>query len=154
MKIPLLFLTAALLLLTTSAFGQDVLPEGTRVRVKVEGRPPLIATLRTISADSIWLIDTGGQHRTLARQNAELERSLGKHTRFWHHFGVSIMVTALGGGLLSALTFDECDQCIVAPDSRGEAFVWGFVAGGAIGVPVGALMGALAKVERWEQVRD
>lgn len=154
MKIPLVVVTAALLVLTPSAFAQEVLPEGTRVRVKVGGSPPLIATLRTISADSIWLIDADGKERSLARQNAELERSLGTHTRFWHHFGVSIMVTALGGGLLSALTFDECDQCIVAPDSRGEAFVWGFIAGGAIGVPIGVVLGALAKVERWEPVPD
>jgi hypothetical protein len=157
MKAQLTILLTALLLLTTQASAQDGPSEGTRVRIRQKDHPLRIGTLRSLSADSVSWLDSSGTQYVLARQNLELERSLGKRPRFWKHLGITMLGGAVAGGLISAMTWSECESteflgCLLVPESRGEAAGYGVLAGAAIGLPIGAIIGAAVKVERWEPV--
>lgn len=144
--------TAALLLWGSSLSAQEPLPDGARVRIMQKQQGRWIGTLRSMSRDSVTVADTVGRVYVLPRQDISLERSRGPGTRFWKHFGLSMAAAGALGGLISAATWSECDDCWIYPQSRVEAFGWGFLAGGAIGVPIGVIVGAAVKVERWELV--
>jgi hypothetical protein len=132
--------------------AQQALPDGARVRVTQKQQGRVIGMLRSMSRDSISMVDSAGKEYVLARQDIAMEQSRGRGTHFWKHFGLSILAAGSVGGLISAATWSECSSCWIYPESRAEAFGWGFLAGGAIGVPVGVIMGAVVKVERWEFV--
>ena len=148
---------AALLLSGTTALAQQHALDGARVRVLQKQHVAVTGLLRSISADSISVVDSAGKEHVLPRQDAALERSLGKHTKFWKHMGLTMGIAAGVGGLISAASWSECNDtgflaCFLEPESRSEAFAWGVAAGAVVGVPVGALLGAVVKVERWERV--
>lgn len=93
-----------------------------------------------------------GTERPLSRADLRLERSLGKKGNFGKHFAIATGGIAVAGGLLSALTWNECPECWIHPESRPEAFVWGLAAGGLVGLPIGVSAGLAIKVERWTPV--
>lgn len=148
-----LWLGAALLLVPLSAGAQKLPEPGARVRVLIEKRTLAVGTLQSVAADSIIIVDAAGTERTLSRAQVRLERSLGKQGNFAKHFAITAGSIAVAGGLLSSLTWSECGNCFIAPQSRSEAFLWGLAAGGIIGVPLGVIAGLAIKVERWEPVR-
>jgi hypothetical protein len=114
--------------------SQEPLEAGARVRVAIQQRNPMIATFSAWSADTIQLTMVGGAQVKLAMANIiGLEKSVGRETHFWKHFAIGVSATALAVGLVSAAT-------------------WTGVAGVVIGVPIGALAGAVIKRERWQQV--
>jgi hypothetical protein len=138
--------------------SQEPLEAGARVRVAIPQRNPMIATFSAWSADTIQLTMVGGAQVKLAMANIiGLEKSVGRETHFWKHFAIGVSATGLAVGLVSAATWTPCRQtgpfaCLFTTGSRGEAFALGGVAGVVIGVPIGALAGALIKRERWQQV--
>ena len=147
-----LLLGAALLFVSPPAVAQELPEPGTRVRALSEKRTLAIGTLQSVAADSITIVDAAGTERALSRADVRLERSLGKKGNFAKHFAITAGSIAVAGGLLSAMTWSECSDCFIAPDSRPEAFLWGLAAGGLIGVPLGVIAGLVIKVERWAPV--
>jgi len=144
-----------MLLSPIAAFAQEPPTLETRVRVTQSSGLVTVGTLRSLSADSIVFIDPQGKPTGLALQNVALERSIGRTGRFWKTFGITVAAGAAVGGLISAATWEQCESdaflgCFMVPASRGEAGILGVLAGGVIGIPVGALLGAVIKVERWE----
>ncbi len=152
-------LVFAVLLAPGLATAQGPLAEGARIRIKQPPKVVWVGTLHALSTDSVAFVDAYGKRFSLARHNIEIERSIGRTRNFWKHFGLTIGGGAVVGGLLSAITWTECRDtgflsCFLVPESRAEAFGYGFLAGGVVGVPVGVLLGSLVKVERWEKVSD
>ena len=150
----------AILFSSQVAFAQEPelkqapVPE-TRIRAKQQSGVVWVGTLRSLSADSVVFVDPNGRQTALALQNLELERSLGRTGNFWKTFGITVASAAVVGGLISAATWDECVSteflgCFMVPESRSEAALYGVAAGGVLAIPVGALLGALVKTERWE----
>jgi hypothetical protein len=146
-------------LLVTPELGiaQYPVPEGARIRVRQQPNLVWVGTLHALSADTVIFTDAQGQRYSLARQNIELERSIGRMQSFWKNFGLTVGGAAVAGGLVSAISWTECNDsgpfgCLLEPGSRGEAFGWGVIAGGLVGVPVGVLLGAVIKPERWVKV--
>ena len=141
---------AVLLAAPLPGMAQDVAAPETRVRVIGSDGTVAVGMLQELTADSIRIVDATQRTLTLAREGMMLERSLGRKTKFWKHFGIATAAVATGGALISALTWNECSSCWIYPESRPEAFAWGFAAGAAVGVPVGIIAGLAIKVERWE----
>lgn len=148
----LLVFAAALLWAPLPARAQELPEPGTRVRALIEKRTLAIGTLRSVAGDSIIIVDAAGTERALSRVHVRLERSLGKQGNFAKYFAITAGSIAVAGGLLSALTWNECLDCFIAPGSSEEAFLWGLAAGGLIGVPLGVIAGLTIKVERWTPV--
>jgi hypothetical protein len=150
-------LLVLILLAPQLAMAQHPVPEGARIRVRQPPSLIWVGTLQSLSPDTVTFIDGQGNRLSLARQNVELERSIGRTQSFWKHFGLTVGGAALTGGIISAVTWTECNEsglfgCFMEPASRGEAFGWGFVAGGLVAVPLGVLLGAVIKPERWIKV--
>jgi hypothetical protein len=100
-------------------------------------------------------VDSQGKPTGLALQNIALERSIGRTGRFWKTLGITAGSAAVVGGLISAATWEHCESdgfmsCFMVPASRAEAGILGVIAGGVIGLPLGAVLGAVIKTERWE----
>ena len=150
----------AILLFSPVAFAQEAPTKEapaaeTRVRVTQSSGLVSVGTLYSLSADSVVFVDQHGKPTGLALQNIELERSLGRSGNFWKTFGITVGSAAVIGGLISAATWEECFSddfmgCFMTPESRSEAAFYGVAAGGILAIPVGALLGALVKTERWE----
>jgi hypothetical protein len=86
-----------------------------------------------------------------------IERSLGERRRFARNLAITTGVGAGAGGLISAISWSPCREtgflaCMLHPESRGDAFAWGFVGGAMLGLPVGIIIGLAEKSERWELV--
>lgn len=81
---------------------------------------------------------------------ANLERYGGERRLGWKGFGITAGSLIAAGAIFGAITYEPCEGwCIMAPSSRGEAFAWGVVLGGIIGIPVGAVIGLKVKRAVW-----
>jgi hypothetical protein len=145
----------AMLLSPFAASAQAPRAPETRVRITQQSGLVTVGTLRALSPDSVIYLDRQGKPQGLALQNVELERSIGRTGRFWKTFGITVAAGAAAGGLISAATWEHCESdaffgCFMVPASRAEAGILGVLAGGVIGIPIGALLGAVIKVEGWE----
>jgi hypothetical protein len=76
------------------------------------------------------------------------------HSRsFGRTLPISMGVLGGMGGILGAVAFEPCPGgCWMGPNDRGGAFLWGFVAGAVVGIPVGLLFG-FQRREVWEEVQ-
>ena len=142
----------------TPASSQADVPHGTRVRVRHAGGRPMVGTLLVISGDSVRVRTVeAGDVALPAGSVIALDRSLGRGRRFWRNFGLTAMGIAASGGILGAVTYEPCEStgflsCLMAPDSHGDAFLYGAAFGSVIGIPVGALVGYAVESERWAPV--
>jgi hypothetical protein len=155
-----LLVTAIALALLGPAYiaAQDGPSIGDRVRLQQVDGTVLVGTVEGISMDELVLGSATTDSRTLSLGGIEsIERSLGEQRRFGRNLAISMGIAAGAGGLLSAVSWSPCREtgfmaCFLHPESRGQAFTWGFVAGGVIGLPVGVIVGLAAKGERWQPI--
>lgn len=83
----------------------------------------------------------------------KLERYGGEQPLGWKGFAITVVSLAAVGGAVSAFTYEPCEGfCILAPSSPGQAFAWGAVTGGIIGIPIGAVIGLKVKRDMWLDV--
>jgi hypothetical protein len=151
----LLLVTALAMTLLTPALGsaQTVPTVGDRIRVRQTDGRVTVGTVDRISADELVL---GGS--ALSMDGIEsIERSLGERRRFARNLAITTGVAAGAGGLISAMSWSPCREtgflaCMLHPESRGDAFAWGFVGGGILGLPLGIIIGLAEKDERWEPI--
>lgn len=126
---------------------------GDRVRVQQADGRMVVGTVERISPEEIVL---GGS--TLSLDGIEsIERSLGERRRFGRNLAITMGVAAGAGGLISAISWSPCREtgflaCMLHPESRSDAFAWGFAGGGIVGLPLGIIIGLAEKSERWEPV--
>lgn len=142
--------------------------EGERIRVhqaSVEGHALepnrvyeqwRIATglVQTVSPSEIRLLNASGTEMVIPRDEiAWIERSLGRHRMFVRNLLVTAVTTGLVVGTLSAVTWTPCQSWCFDGNSPAGAFALGFVmGGGVIGVPLGIIIGSVARPERWERL--
>jgi hypothetical protein len=139
------------------ALGQAVPSQGDRVRIsRVDGTVET-GIFQSASAQGVQLRPVLGSTRpAISLEEIELmERDLGRHSRFWRNFGITVGASIVGIAMLAATTWEPCVStqpfgCLLAPQSRSEAVGMGALAGLVIGLPIGTLVGSAVKYERWE----
>jgi len=158
MKKVLVTAIALALLAPASGSAQDGPSIGDRVRVQQADGTVLVGTVEGISADEIVLGSSTADSQALSLEGIEsIERSLGDQRRFGKNLAITMGIAAGAGGLLSAISWSPCREtgflaCLLHPESRGDAFAWGFVGGGILGLPLGIIIGLAEKDERWERI--
>jgi hypothetical protein len=160
MKIMATLAVLALLAGAGAARAQSAPPVDQRVRITLRSGERLAGTVAVgEQADSVWaLTDATGYTRTVpAGSVVSVEHSRGRERRFIKYLMIGTLGSATAGGLLAAVTYTPCTEtgflaCFLHPASATEAFGWGFVGGGMIGVPVGVLTGLVVREEGWERV--
>lgn len=138
--------------------GAQVLEPGVRVRVTQANGIRHDGIFQGLEADSARITASRGAMVAIPLSDVRrLEVSTGRHRRFWKNFGLATAGAAALGAGISAATYEPCNDevlfgCLVSPSSRTEAFMWGAVAGGMIGVPVAVVVGAAVRQEQWAPV--
>lgn len=66
--------------------------------------------------------------------------------------GTGILFAGAVGGFMGAASWEPCESteflgCFLHPETRGEAFIWGAMAGAIVGGATGLLVGALGGAE-------
>jgi hypothetical protein len=141
----------------TDLLAQSIARVGDRVRVRDGAGEVFVGRVEAISPVEMVLVEPTGR-RTVAFDGVRrIERSSGVGRRFWRNFAITMGVTAGIGGVISAATWEPCREtdflgCLLYPESRGEAFGWGMVAGGVVGIPLGVIVGTAVQGERWQPV--
>ena len=140
----LLMAAAAPAAAQTGASWVPVISSGTRVRATIvdSPRPPLVGAFGGATADSLRLILTSSTSLSLeARSVAHLDVSEGRERGRWAVIGG--LVGGLAGGLIGAAALGDDN------DTTGLAAFAGFLAGSVLGLPTGAIVGAVYAPERW-----
>jgi len=120
---------------------------GTRVRIVAPSvaRDQLVGTIRATGKDTL-VLDVADRASPFALPFARvetLEVSRGRHSHTLQGLGVGFLI----GAVVGAAAGSSCEGDWVCPGPAGGALVLGVVAA----VP-GAVIGALARSERWESV--
>lgn len=150
-----------LLGLATPAAAQTPpdLEPGSRIRVVDQQGHETVGTLFLATADSL-IVETnqGAQRRGFDVSSVTaLQVSQGQYRRVARTTLITMGASGLVFGLSSAALYEPCHpkgwfDCMLAPDSRGEAFGWGLAVGAMIGLPAGLIAGLVAKHDRWADV--
>ena len=154
----ILFLMTLVVVLPSDASAQAVPSLGHRIRIKQVDGTVLTGRLATLSPETIqlWIGSDDLAEVPVARIEV-LETSLGRRRRFAKYYGITVAAASVVGGMIYALTWSPCTEtgwftCWPHPDSRGEAFGWGFAGGAIIGLPLGLIIGSKVREERWNPV--
>ncbi len=139
---------AAVLSLPLQVTAQIVEP-GERVRVRSADGGFTQGVVSSVSQTFIIIRpEAGGPDLEVSVTEASRIERHAPVRRFGRNFGLTLAVSAVGGGLLNALTWSPPGDFLVT--SRSEAFTMGFVIGGAIGLPLGVIIGLAARSPGWE----
>ncbi|GMV07417.1 MAG: hypothetical protein AMXMBFR53_36920 [Gemmatimonadota bacterium] len=146
----------ATLLVSAAASAQSLgdLQTGQRVRVTSGLRSRTVGFVQSQEAGSLALLDDDGMLRRFPlTEVARIELHKGTGRRFGRDLLVTMAVSAGAFGILSAATYEPCDGWFcIGPNSPGEAFMWGAVGGGILGIPVGVVVGLVSSHDRWIEV--
>ena len=147
---------------TLSAPALAQLQPADRVRILTVHGITLTGTVTGMSGDSIALtaVPGRGQANWVRRPDiAYLERSAGRYRKFGRNLALTTLSGAAIGGMIGAITWTECVSneflgCLMHPESRSDAVVFGAVVTGSLSVPIGILLGLAIQYERWEPALD
>jgi hypothetical protein len=155
MRRPIRLLIVLALATPTPGWAQVAADSGQRVRVHYGARKQAIGILESLAGERLMIRDTA-RHRDVVIPRSDItliERSLGHHRNFWESFLVTFVASTFTVGALMALTYSPCEGdfagCLFAPESTDQAFVFGLAGGAVLGLPLGLLVGAARKTERW-----
>jgi hypothetical protein len=154
-RIRLLVLVA--LVAPRTAWGQAPVAAGERVRVRYDNGS-LKGVLHEIAPTGLRLRTSEGDTTAVIDFNrvTGVERSVGRGRNFVKYFFLTVGASATVIGAISAMSWSPCTEtgflaCLMHPNTRGDAFVMGFVGGGVVGVPLGLILGLAAREEKWER---
>jgi len=152
-------MVAALLWIAPAALSaQGPLRPGDRVRVTQADGSEVTGTVQYVRDGDIRLLTVSQADRLLPSEGIRsVERSLGRERNFVENFVLSVVGGAAVGGLLGAVTWTPCNDtgfmaCFLHPSSRSEAFGFGMIVGGTLGVPIGLVLGLADRDDIWEPV--
>ena len=128
---------------------------GQRVRVRNSSTErPVVGTL--VSADSARIRVVDGRDTVdLAREWVRsVEVSTARHRHPLEGLGIGLAGGMTLGALLGAASYQPCEHkaafdCFLAPESRGQSAMFGAVVLGALGAPIGLLIGSLNQWDKW-----
>ena len=156
MKRARVVLVVVSVLLPVAGAAQLVPAEGQRVRVSRTDGKVVSGTVSFASSEEVRLI-AGRAGEELLIPQAEIrlmEESLGRQRNFAKNFGITLISASFGLAAVSAIAYEPCTEtgflaCFLEPTSRGEAALFGLIAGGALGLSAGLIVGFAAKSEKW-----
>ena len=135
--------------------AQGAVTAGQRVRVKNTYTPhPLVGTLVSADSASIRVVD-GKDTVALSREWVRgVEVSTGRHRHPLKGLGIGLASGLTVGALVGALSYQPCHEtgflsCLMSPTSRGESAAMGAAVLGALGGPIGLLIGSLNQTDSW-----
>jgi hypothetical protein len=143
--------------LSVSAQTRRIAEVGQRVRVTALDGSRGVGTIRRLTEDSLVVFSP----ESLRRYDFELrdvdiiEISIRRERRFLRSAGLVIGAAVVAGAAVGAVTYAPCVpkqflDCLFAPTSRGEAAALGGVLLGALGIPVGVIVGLRKEHDVWE----
>jgi len=143
--------------------AQMALPIGQRVRITSaqHDMQRMIGRVGSTSNDSVTIgLDQGARRDTVALALSDLDRlELGQYVGHRTKRGavIGFVTGSVIGFLVGAMTYQECVpqgwfDCLMTPRSAEAQGVLGALAGGAVGIGVGGLIGALARAEKWDEI--
>jgi len=150
MKTALSIALVLLFALPAASSGQARPTVGDRVRVRhVDGRV-FVGSIERADSVELTLGGPGGPYPIRVDDVERLERSLGQQRDFVR--GMATTSTAVAGivGLLVAASWSPCGGELCWVKRRRDAFAWGVMGGAFVGLPLGILVGAAVRTERWE----
>jgi hypothetical protein len=153
-RFPLLVAVLALCAAGTTSLPGQVIPAGTRLRVRLKGDPQtvLFGTLVRVQRDTVLLqprYDPAATLTTVPLANvARVDISQGRHGHAKAGAFIGGGLGALTGGVIFA-GFRNMFGLASGSEKAGAAFV-GAVVGGAGGAAVGALVGSGIRSEGWK----
>jgi hypothetical protein len=156
----LLALSALVSLDSLSAQRQPTIHAGARVRISApsEGYRGLIGTVSGYDGGDI-VIKPGNEQSSVSVPLTSIttfKRSRGLKSNAGQGALIGSIVGGAFGALFAAATYRECVgegwDCLMHPESAGQAAVYGGTILGLLGAGIGALIGANEKTERWEEV--
>ena len=128
----------------------------TRLRVTIGDADPFIGTFIRVRGDSLWTGDDGpgGERFVELHSVRRLESFAGTKRLGWAGLGYGVLIGGFVGAAVATVSYTPCEQdgalgCIARPKNRVEAAGWGAIAGIAVGIPVGGLVGLIASQDRW-----
>lgn len=132
---------------------------GDRVRIYAPNisEKPIIGTLMNITDEDIFIMSKNLSYYFLSASVEQFDVSIQKKNNHLRGFLIGAVST---GGLLSlgmGITYRECVSrelfgCMMHPTSRGNAFLFGAVAGGLLGGLTGFIIGSFTETDKWERV--
>jgi hypothetical protein len=136
------------------ASAQPVPTEGDRVRITHIDGTVVSGIFMTASDRWVRLRPVVGQEapEVAIDDIARIERSLGRQTQFWKHFGITMASSVIAMVGLVAVSWEPCTNfCSDFDDSRtSSALFYGSVVGSFVGLPLGVLLGSTITREPWE----
>ena len=149
----IVFLITLMFVLPVEGSAQAVLSPGDRIRIERVDGTTLTGTLSTRVAETVLVsVGVDGPIVEVPVEGIEaLEISLGRQRRFGKYFGLTVAAASVAGATIGFLAYTEssCSFLCFGPNTRAEYTGFGFAIGVVVGLPLGALMGALIKEERW-----
>lgn len=151
-------ITALLLIsgfgLPATLAGQDPLSVGDRIQLSTTDSPiPLEGEVAEMSRDGLVLAVSDSVFRRVRMSEIW---SVARHSRegeFWKTLLKVEAIGTIGTAIITGITYEPCRSWLcIGPQSRGEAFVWGAAVGALASLPVGAVIGAVAKQDRWTRL--
>ena len=143
-------LLAISLLIPCVTLSAQTIKPGSDVRVDV-GLRSYQGRVRQLTADSL-VMDT-------VRLPLHSVTRIAVHRRShpWEGAFIGLLVGGIGGAAFGSASYEECVpegwfDCMLAPQSEGQAAVLGGILGGSFGAAFGAVLGAGIKTDRWEEV--
>lgn len=154
-----LFAAALLLGVALPEPGTAQLQPADRIRILTVRGISVTGVVTALSPDSIAVrVGIDEPHWIRRGEIAYLERSDKRYRKFARNLAVTTLSGTAIGGMIGALTWTKCVSnqlfgCLMHPESRSGAFVFGGVLAGALSVPAGVLMGLAIKYDHWVPVR-
>jgi hypothetical protein len=150
---------AMVLSATLSATGYAQAQPAERVRILTTNGFSITGTLAEATSDSLRIRESQDWRWVRRSDIAYLERSTRRYHRFLPNFLATVAGGAGIGGMIGAISWKECVSneflgCLLAPETRADAFLMGGAIGGILSVPVGVVLGLALRYDRWEPVHD
>ncbi|PKD45172.1 hypothetical protein [Rhodohalobacter barkolensis] len=136
---------------------------GDRVRISAPAaqtktlyRKTLFGTVNNITPEEIYLLSNNEYFIIPFNSIRRIHVSTGKKRNTGKGALIGLSSGALLGGMISLVTYEECDDsepfgCWL-DFSKGESFVLGAAALGLSGLVLGTVLGAIIKTDRWHRL--
>ena len=153
----IVFLMTLMFALPSDGSSQAVPSTGDRIRIKQVDGTVLTGTLAALSPETIQL-SVGSDDRMVEIPVARIEvfeTSLGQRSNYPKYIGVTVAVTSFVGATIGLIAYGNRDPCsflCIGPNTSSEYIGLGFAGGVLVGLPLGALIGYMAREEQWNPV--
>ena len=151
-----LFTGALLLTISLPGSGASQPRAADRVRITTTAGLTVTGVVADVSPDSFQVL-AGPQSRWVRQAEvSSVQRSVRRERRFVRNLAITTVSSAATVGMIAAMTWSPCVSteflgCLMHPESRSGAFMFGAVVGGTFSIPVGVIVGLALRHDVWER---